>query len=59
MEENIEGKIRSEINKPVLLCATIIDKTGEHCPENGIHQIEGTNDFLCDKCLIIWNNKHK
>jgi len=57
MKENIESKIRNEINKPVLLCATKIDSTGEHCPESGIHQIDGSDDFLCDKCLKMWNNK--
>ena len=30
-------------------CATKVDKSNDHCPEEGIHEIE-TNVYLCDKC---------
>ncbi len=55
-------RLRREYNfKPVLpQCSTHQVSTGEHCPEQPKHDIEG--ELLCDKCYntalrikLLWN----
>ena len=41
--------------KPFNICATIVIKTGQHCPGNAIHKIGESNDYLCDECYKIYN----
>jgi hypothetical protein len=39
-------------------CAVKVVTTGEHCPETGIHQIDDTNEYLCEKCYENWTHSH-
>ena len=39
---------------PKQKCAVKVVATGEHCPETGIHQIDGSEDYLCDRCYENW-----
>jgi len=40
-------------------CAIKVVATGEHCPETGIHQIDDSEDYLCDRCYENWLHIHQ
>jgi hypothetical protein len=44
---------------PKQKCAVRVVATGEHCPETGIHQIDGSEDYLCDRCYENWLHTHQ
>lgn len=43
---------------PERKCEVKVVATGEHCPETGIHQIDNTDDYLCDRCYENWKRIH-
>ncbi len=44
---------------PEQKCAVKAVATGEHCPETGIHQIDDSEDYLCDRCYENWIHTHQ
>jgi len=44
MKELLYGKFH------IIRCATVHEKSGNRCSQEGIHNIENSNDFLCKGC---------
>ncbi len=43
---------------PKQKCAVKVIATEEYCTETGIHQIDYTDDYLCDRCYENWKHIH-
>ena len=39
-------------------CAVKVVSTWEHCPETGIHTIDDTDEYLCERCYENWMRSH-
>ena len=44
---------------PKQKCAVKVVATDEHCPETGMLQIDGGEDYLCDRCYENWLHTHQ
>ena len=46
-----------ELTSNFRICSTKIQSTGEHCPEEGLFQIDDSGDYLCSKCYENYISK--
>lgn len=58
MEKYAEQQVKS-FTIPKRKCDVKVVATGEHCPDTDIHQIDGSENYLCDRCYENWLHTHQ